>query len=305
MALDTAVAVSAMKDLTVTFDQTVQEATPFYPEITTRVDSTTDGEKYGWLGTMPGMREWLGDRKFYELRGTTYELLNKHWESGIKVRKTDIDDGKLMRYTPLAQNLANEAAYHPDELVTTAVVNGESVAAHDGQFFFDTDHSWGDSGSQSNDLTYDVTTPAAPTAAEFLAAFEQAVAALIGFKNDRGKSLIRPLVGQMSNLIVMVPTNMRVAATKAFEATDISGTTNVIVDRPRIVTNTHLTSTTKFYVFYVGGPLKPLVFQAREPLSRQIADVDNMQVKHAKLMTEARYNVGYLAWWYAALTTLT
>lgn len=305
MALDTAVAVNALRDLTVTFDQTVEAATPFYPEITTRIDSTSDGEKYGWLGQMPGMREWLGDRKYHELRGTTYELDNKHWESSLKVRKTDIRDGKLMRYESLMANLALEAAHHPDELVSEAVVDGETNLGHDGQAFFDTDHAWGDSGSQSNDLTYDVATPASPTATEFLAAFEYAIGVMLAYKNDRGKNLIRPLIGQMNNLMVMVPPNMRNAATKAFGATEIDGTTNVIVDRPRIVTNTHLTNTTKFYIFYLGGRLKPFVFQAREPLSRQMSYTNDIEVKHAKFMTEARYNVGYLAWWYASLVTLT
>jgi phage major head subunit gpT-like protein len=305
MALDTAVAVAALRDLTATFDRTVEAANPFYPEITTRVNSTGADEKYGWLGAMPGMREWLGDRKFHELRGTTYELANKHWESSVLVRKTDIADSRMVNYGPLITDLANEATHHPDELVSTVVVNGESSAGHDGQFFFDTDHSWGDSGSQSNDLTYDVTTTSAPTATEFRAAFRQSVTALLGFKNDRGKPMIRPLINGLNNLIVMIPPNMRDAATEAFESQIISNSSNVVIDRPRIVTNSYLTNQTKFYTFYTGGALRPFVFQAREPLSRQVQDIDNIKVKHAAFMTEARYNVGYLAWWYAALTTLT
>ena len=133
----------------------VAAATPFYPTLAMTVQSDTDSEDYDWLGSMPGMREWLGDRKFNELRGTTYELDNKHWESSLLVKKTDIADARMLKYGPLIDNLAAEASYHPDELMFTLMRDdGEDTAGFDGQFFFDTDHAWGDSGTQSNDLTY-------------------------------------------------------------------------------------------------------------------------------------------------------
>ncbi len=67
MALDTANAVAVLRDLTRTFDRAVVEAPVFYPLICTDVDSDGEDEKYGWLGDMPGVREWLGDRIFHEL----------------------------------------------------------------------------------------------------------------------------------------------------------------------------------------------------------------------------------------------
>ena len=42
----------------------------------------------------------------------------------------------------------------------------QSTACYDGQFFFDTDHAEGDSGTQSNDITNDIVTTTAPTASE-------------------------------------------------------------------------------------------------------------------------------------------
>lgn len=305
MALDTATAVAALRDLTATFDRTVTAANPFYPTVSTVVQSTGADEKYGWLGAMPGMREWLGERKFKELRGTTYELTNKHWESSLNIRKTDISDSRMGLYGAVMQDLANEAAHHPDELLSSVLVAGETATGHDGQSFFDTDHSWGDSGTQSNDLTSDVTTTSAPTATEFRTAFRASVTALLGFKNDQGKPLVRPLIGRMDNLIAMVPPNMRDAAHEAFESTIISNSSNVVIDRPTIVVNPYLTATAKFYTFYVGGSLKPFVFQAREPLSRDTKGLDDLETKFVKFMTEARYNLGYLAWWNATLTTLT
>ena len=54
-------------------------------------------------------------------------------------------------------------------LINAALLAGESTVCFDGQYFFDTDHSEGDSGSQSNDITFDISdagsggTAAAPT----------------------------------------------------------------------------------------------------------------------------------------------
>jgi hypothetical protein len=47
------------------------------------------------------------------------------------------------------------------------------------------------------------------------------------------------------------------------------------------------------------------VFQKREPISRQPKGADDIEKKDIKFMTQARYNVGYLAWWNAVLYTFT
>jgi phage major head subunit gpT-like protein len=48
--------------------------------------------------------------------------------------------------------------------------------------------------------------------------------------------------------------------------------------------------------------LRPFVFQARRPLARQMKGMDDREFKNVKFMTDARYNLGYLAWWNAVLT---
>jgi phage major head subunit gpT-like protein len=88
MALDTAKATATLRDITRTFDRSVQQTTPFYPEVCTIVPSTGLDEKYAWLGDIPSVREWLGDRVFNEMRASTYVLANKLWEDSIKIKKT-------------------------------------------------------------------------------------------------------------------------------------------------------------------------------------------------------------------------
>jgi phage major head subunit gpT-like protein len=304
MALDTAKATVTLRTLTQKFDNKVKAAAPFYPQICTVVPSDGYDEAYGMLGNVPGVREWLGDRQFKELRAANFSIVNKHWESSLLIKKTDIKDDRMGLYGPLMEQLAVEAAHHPDELVLSDLLpNGDAQACFDGQFFFDTDHSWGDSGSQSNDLTSDATDHTAVTAAEFRTAYHAARSAMLDFKNDQGKLLNRPVVMGLSSLLIVVPTELELAAYTGLTAPLLGGDTNVVIDRPRIVVCPYLTSAVEFYVFNTGGIIKPFIFQAREPLSRQMKGLDDIEVKDVKFMTEARYNVGYGAWWTGVMTT--
>lgn len=304
MSVDTSRAVATLRGLTAKFDAAVAAAAPFYPSLCTTVPSTGADEQYGWLGSMPGVREWIGDRVFNSLRAAHFTLANKEWESSLGIEKNDIDDDRLGMYGPVLAQLGLEAAQHPDELLITAIEAAEATACFDGQYFFDTDHAWGDSGSQSNDLTYNATDHAAVTAAEFKAAFRLAVNAILGFKNDQGKLYTRPSAQRLSSLTCVVPIALRSVAYDAFEAQLAGGgDSNVVIDRPNIVCLPALSSGVKMYVFNTGQMLKPFVFQARRPLARQMKGMDDREFKNVKFMTDARYNLGYLAWWNAVLTT--
>ena len=305
MALDIASAQVKLRDITAKFDAGVDSAEPFYPTVCYDASSVRSSEKYGWIGNMPGMREWVGDRQFSELRSANFVIDNKHFESSLAIKKTDIADDNLGQYGPIMEQLGIEAAHHPDELWFDALELGESTACFDGQFFFDTDHSWGKSGSQSNDLTSTVADTSAVTVAELKTAIRSAVQQMLGFKNDQGKLYHRPTVSRLNDLTLLVPLALRDVAYDALESQLLSNSTNVIVDRPTIVASPYLTSDVKFYLFKTGDPVKPFVFQQREPLSRMMKGLGDIEIKDVKFMTEARYNVGYFAWWTAVLTTLT
>ena len=305
MALDTAKTTAILRDITVHFDRQVKSAKPFYPRVSTIAPSKGADEKYSLLGNMPGMREWLGERKFEELRAATFTIANRDWESSIDVEKNDIEDDRIGMYPNMARALAQEAVFHPDELLFDEMIaNAETKAGFDGQFFYYTDHSWGDSGSQSNDLAASAVDTANITAAEFKTSFHAALEAMTKFKNDRGKFLMRPVVTDFKKLLVVVPPEMRVAATEALKSQLLGGgDTNIVLDNPTIVSTPHLTSSVKWHLFNTGGIIKPFIFQARRPLRRGHKGMNDQETKIVKFMTDARYNMGYGAWWDAILTT--
>jgi len=305
MALDIASAQIKLRDLTAKFDNRLTSATPFYPSVCYDASSVRSGEKYGWIGNMPGMREWLGERQFSELRSANFVIENKHFESSLSIKKTDLADDNLGQYGPVLEQMGIEAAHHPDELFFDVLEDGASTACFDGQFFYDTDHAWGLSGTQSNDITSTVVSTSAPTVAEIKTAIRAMVKQLLGLKNDQGKLYHRPTVGRMNDLLLLVPLALRDLVFDAIESQLLSNSSNVVVDRPQIVASPYLTSDVKLYLFKTGEPVKPFVFQRREPLSRMMKGLDDLETKDVKFMTEARYNVGYFAWWTSVLCTLT
>jgi phage major head subunit gpT-like protein len=306
MSLDTASAMVKLRSLTARFDNRVKAAQPFYPQLCTTVPSTGADEEYGILGNVPQVREWIGDRQFKELRAAKWTIENKLWEQSLRIAKTDIADDRLGMYSPALEELGNRAAKYPDALLFSLINGGEAAACFDAQYFFDTDHAWGDSGNQSNDLTYNCSDHTNPTAAEIKAAYNAAVKAMMEFKDDQGEFINDDIWDASVQLVIVcnhtLQQVMHDALTVMLNST--GGENYVVTKRPTIITSAKFTSTVKFDVYKTDSPIRPFIFQAREPLSRQMKDVDDLEFKDVKFMTSARYNVGYGAWWTAVRTTL-
>lgn len=108
--------------------------------IATTVPSGTKTNDYPWLGKMPGLREWIGDRQINNLKKHGYSITNKPFEATIAVDRDDVDDDQYGTYTPLMQGLGSNAAAHADKLIFALLTAGFATPCYDGQYFFDLDH---------------------------------------------------------------------------------------------------------------------------------------------------------------------
>lgn len=122
------------------FQDAWQQAPSMWDRVATEVPSSAGEEVYGWLGTNPRFREWVGDRVLQSLKANGMVIKNKSFESTIEVDKDDVEDDKLGIYKPLIQQMGQESRTHPDELVFGLVNSGFNTVCFDGQYFFDTDH---------------------------------------------------------------------------------------------------------------------------------------------------------------------
>lgn len=122
------------------FQRGFEGISPLWGKVATLVPSTTGTEDYGWLGDIPGMREWVGDRQIHNLKQHDYSLKNKKFELTVGVPRDKVDDDQYGVYSPMMEMLGQSAGEHPDQLIFALLAAGFATACYDGQYFFDTDH---------------------------------------------------------------------------------------------------------------------------------------------------------------------
>ncbi|QDV84990.1 Mu-like prophage major head subunit gpT family protein [Planctomycetes bacterium TBK1r] len=286
----------------------LERAERFYPRLCTVIDSTQDSENYDWLGAFPEVYEWLGDMVFDQLASAEFQIRNKDWANGIRLPKKKIDDGNSGYFTRMGEGLVEMFARHPDKVLFQLMAAAETIECFDGQFFFDTDHVWGDSGVQSNLLTIDVSDPTKPTTEELLDAVTQVLLNMLTYKNDRGEPFVFPTAHDFSDLVITCSPNLWPIFDKAFQAklvleTNAAGTAGAAVDkftltRPEIIPLVQYTGN-QFDVYRTGQSIKPFVFQDRQAITMFTKNYDDPEEKDVKVGGNGRYNLGVLAWWLA------
>lgn len=104
------------------------------------VNSTGNSEKYAWLGTVPGLREFKSERIPGTHSSFNYEISNKKWESTLDVDRDAIEDDNTGQIMMAVTGLATKAARHYSTLTAAAFAAAFSTPIYDGENFFDIDH---------------------------------------------------------------------------------------------------------------------------------------------------------------------
>lgn len=268
------------------------DAAALYKKIVTVFPSNTDKETYAWLGTVPKMREWVDERVFEGLLGHDFSIKNKHFEVSMDVDRDTLEDDKYGMITPRIQQLADEAARYPDELVFLLWDDGALGVlgkAFDDAVYFKADREIGGSGVINN-----IVAGAYSASAEVIrTGIGLAVQQMKMFKDDKGR-----VMNLQPDTLLCSPT-MEIAVRNAL-LPGVAGTT-----RPEtawvknILVHPGLTSGTgkDYYLACTGKPLKSVFFQNRkspEFVSMDKPDSPEVFMRRRLLYgVDARYNVGW------------
>lgn len=273
-------------------------------------------ETYPWLGMPPAMREWIGGRQAKGMSTNLVEIKNKHYEATIEIALKDLRRDKTGQIRARLAEFAQRGQSHFASLLSTLIVNGESTVCYDGQYFFDTDHSEGSSGTLDNDITTDISglpvsvhgTTTAPSKEEMLQAMVKSISQFYTFKDDQGE----PINEDAKSFLVMVPVGLMPAATSALSKTNdvgpgmfsFDGFTVGLAVNPRL---TAASWTDKFVTFRADGSIKPLIRQEETEPAVKVKDessefaFDNDAIQ---IGIDSWRNVGYGRWQGAVLNTL-
>lgn len=288
------------------------------PGVSNLFSSDQASETYNFLGQSPAMREWIGGRQAKGFSGQGVTIINKHYEATIEVAVRDARRDKTPQIMARMQEFADRGMTHWGSLISDLIIAGETTACYDGQYFFDTDHSEGDSGTQSNDISVDISalptvahgSTTAPSVEEMQQTILAAIAQILSFKDDRGE----PMNEGARSFMVMVPAALYPVA---LAATSIMATAaqynnqnpnalarfNVSVEM-----NTRLTWTTKIAVFRTDSPIKALIRQTEtEAELKAKAEGSEFEFDNDawQFGIDAWRGVGYGYWQRACLATMT
>jgi phage major head subunit gpT-like protein len=274
-----------------------------------KMDSSQEIETYAWLGMAPKMRQWIGGRQPKGLREQSFQVTNSDYEATLEILTKDLRREKWGQIRIRIAELTRRTLTFPASLMTALIVAGGAAACYDGQYFYDTDHSEGDSGSQSNALTYAAATGTTPTVAEFRDAVLQAIAAILGYKDDQGE----PMNEDAREFDVMVPTVLWPVAQAALTLPVLDqGATNLIPAmsdfKIRPVVNPRLTDATKFYVHRTDADTKPFIHQEEVPINvAAIAEGSELEFKEKKHWYGVDWAgaMAYGFWQHSVQTTFT
>lgn len=122
------------------FQGGLSQASTMHARVSTEVKSTQKEQKYGWLGKIPNVREWIGRRAVQNLAQHDYSIKEKPWELTIGVDRDDIETDNLGIYGPMFTEMGMSTGSKWDQLVFDLLKTGFTTECYDGQYFFDTDH---------------------------------------------------------------------------------------------------------------------------------------------------------------------
>jgi len=286
MIINQANITSLYRGFSAVFKEAFDTAAPIHPRIATEVPSTTRQEEYNWLGRVPKMREWLGERVIQNLSAYSYTIKNRDWEATVGVGRNDVEDDAVGIYTPMVRALADAAATHPDELVFDLIAKGFANLCYDGRSFFDTAHPTGDNAAQSNKST------AALTATSYSAARM----AMMSLVDENGKPL-----NVIPDLLI-VPPQLEKAALEILRADlTVDGHSNIYRESADLVVAPYLAgSSTAWYLLDTKKPVKPFIYQRRKSpifVSKDSPEDESVFMKKEFLFgVDSRDNAGYGLW---------
>ncbi|MFQ3611270.1 MAG: Mu-like prophage major head subunit gpT family protein [Fimbriimonadales bacterium] len=281
------------------------ESASIVPQIATIVRTNLPTQKYGWLGTVPVMREFVDERSPSGLRVLEYTISDRTWEASIAVERRALEDEQYDMIRMRVRDLALEAVRHREQLVIQALLQGATTGfTYDGYKLFDTNHQEGESGVQSNVYNGALSTEA----------LQQAIARMMQFKDDRGRPMgIMPdtlLVGPKLHWLAMelLESPIVVQANTTNNSTPYK---NVLQGKLRLMVSPYITGAdeNRWFLLDTSRSVRAVIFQERRDVPLEFSALDSPNSEQVFLRDKAfygvraRYGVGYGLWHTALMGT--
>tara|TARA_Y100000310_G_scaffold140777_2_gene140200 strand:+ start:1780 stop:2745 length:966 start_codon:yes stop_codon:yes gene_type:complete len=149
------------------------------------LSSQQETEKYRFSGMAPALRQWVGERQAKRLAEFAQNTSNVKYETTLEVFSEELKWDRTGQVQQRINDLAGRAAQHWASLMTTKMESTDD--AYDDVDFFSDSHLNGDAATVDNNISYNVTTTTAPTAAEMEQVILDIIETFMAFTDETGE----------------------------------------------------------------------------------------------------------------------
>jgi phage major head subunit gpT-like protein len=237
-----------------------------WQKIATEIPTTLPIQNYAFLGRGAIMKLFLDEVEEQTVREIDYSIADSIFKAELAVSRKSLEDDQYGLVMMRARDLGNEPVRHWNKLAYKQLTLGFASLCYDGQFMFDTDHSEGSSGTQSNVTSASLSDPA----------LEAAEKAMMAFVDDKGEPLevtpdtlvVGPALKRQAWNLVGQPINVTHVGdgTAGSGATAATGFANYFEGRYNLVVNPYLIGAAAYEWFLLdtSRAVKPIVIQSRQ-----------------------------------------
>lgn len=294
-----------------------REGTSWAPKLSNKFVSNQSSEIYPFIGANSRMSEVEGGSKVAGHNQFKIVIANKHYDNVLHIHQTDMMRDKTDQILNRVGELSDDADSFDEYQISSLLLGAEASVGYDGQYFFDTDHLSGSSGSQSNIVTVDISTlpalvhgasAAAPSPEEIQQAVNLGITRIMSYKNDKGQQENR----NVKEFTVMVPFSLWAVM---FNGESLRNGTGVSVQSTdalgRFKVNYELnfdlsTWTTQFVVFRSDARTKAFITQEETAMNFKLeGEPKSSNGYNWEFAVDTYRGYGYGRWERSALVKLT
>lgn len=241
--------------------------------------SKSNKEIYWMPHSLPAIKEWIVNIGFSSVQDDYFEVLNKDWEDGLRVKRNTLEDSEIESSINMwVKSMADQYKDFPDELGQKIL--SDNAAIWDGTALFSNTRANIDTASNTIDNLYSGTLSTAYTTTTFAADFEGALNDIKGFKDKSNRSFNKRM-----KPVVFVPTHLYPIAKKILgdyqtyiDAGTAAQVTNIYANQAEIIENWEQgSSDNDWYIINKNAPIKPFLIQSRKGVEWNMDD--NKKVK--------------------------
>jgi phage major head subunit gpT-like protein len=261
------------------FNRAFQNSNKDYEKLATVIKTNSHTIDYHWLGDIPAMTEWVGERTIKDLTAFNYSISKKDWEASFGVTRDDIIFDRLGIIKPKVEQLAHAIPRHRNKLVSDLITN--NGVCYDGKAFFG-EHTIGDT-------TYNNKSTDELNGENLLKAY----AFMESIKNENGESL------EVSPSHLVVSANLRGTAQKLLKGDIVDNNSNPVKDLVPYSVMKNLPANS-WCLMDLTQPIKPFIVQITKDaeLVRMDQSGDELMFmkKEARFGIDCMDNAGYSLW---------